>query len=282
MSGTDDLPRIGTFMMPTEAKNIMATKSCMPFNLRNKQYKMHEYRQFPIVVLLAMLHTLTAHGQIHLSANDKSIRYDLIQPEHTIYKVTMFDTAGNITRELAIDHLTKIDSSRREIDFINSVQYAPGKLLIDSSIDNISGSVRYILTTIPSAKNEFIRFLPDSVETLNTVKGVSTTRITPMGRGYFDDNSIWDILGYIPFQKGILYQLDCYGTDIHTQVSIPYTIEYVFDEYDRESTGNVVSSMVLKVSSAGSTDYIWINRKTHSMVKDVGEGKGYRYMKVAV
>src|ERR1700761_3276161 len=83
---------------------------------------------------------LTAEAQVHLNAHDKSIRYDLITPAHTLYKVTSFDSAGNVTREGVIDHITKIDTVNKEIAFINSVPFAAGRLLVDSSIDNYSGS----------------------------------------------------------------------------------------------------------------------------------------------
>jgi len=102
-----------------------------------------------------------------------------------------------------------------------------------------------------------------------------------MPEGYFDDNSIWDILGYISFKKGIRYQLDCYGTDTHTQVSIPFEIEYIFDE-DQEQSGSVISNMVLKVTNPGSTAYVWINKKTHLTTKAFGQGKGYSFSKVAI
>jgi hypothetical protein len=235
-----------------------------------------------MLLLVIAIDGLTAGAQIHLNAHDKSIRYDLIKPEHSFRKVTYFDTAGNVIRELVVDHLTRIDTTHNEIDFINSVQYAPGKLLIDSSIDNYSGSARYILATIPSTKYEFIKYFPASVEAHNIANGVSAAKTTVMSEGYFDDNSLWDILGYIPFKKGIRYQLDCYGTDTHTQVSIPFEKEYIFDEDNREPGGNVVNSMVLKVSKPKSTNYVWINKKTHLLIKESAKGKGYAFTMVTL
>jgi hypothetical protein len=239
--------------------------------------------QLKIILLFAIVvNGLIADAQIHLNAHDKSIRYDLVKPEHSLRKVTSFDTAGNVARELVVDHVTKIDTARSEIDFINSVQYAPGKILVDSSIDNYSGSARYILATMPSTKYEFIKYLPTSVEAHNIVKGVSSTKTTPMSEGYFDDNSLWDILGYIPFKKGTKYQLDCYGTDTRTQVLIPFEIEYLFDENYREPSGAVVNSMVLKVSNPESTNYVWINKNTHLLIKDLGQGKGYSFTEIVL
>jgi hypothetical protein len=234
-----------------------------------------------VLFVVITINSLTAGAQIHLNAHDRSIRYDLIKPEHSYRKVTTFDTAGNVTSEFVVDHLTKIDSARNEIDFINSVEYA-GRLMIDSSVDNYSGSAYYTLTTLPSTKHEFIKYLPTSVEALNVIKGVSSTKTTVMSEGYFDDNSIWDILGYIPFKKGFSYQLDCYGTDTHTQVSIPYEIEYLFDENNCEPGGAVVDSMVLKVSYEGSAHYIWINKKTHLFVKESMQGKGHSFTMVTL
>jgi len=244
-------------------------------------YRIHLLLKIILAFAIA-LKGLTASAQVHLNAHDKSIRYDLVKPEHSLRKVTSFDTAGNVTRELVVDHVTKIDTPRNEIDFINSIQYAPGKILVDSSIDNYSGSARYILATFPSTKYEFIKYLPTSVEAHNIVKGVSSNKTTTMSEGYFDDNSLWDILGYIPFKKGIKYQLDCYGTDTHTQVLIPFEIEYLFDENYREPSGAVVNTMVLKISHSESTNYVWINKKTHLMVKDLGQGKGYSFTEVTL
>lgn len=241
------------------------------------------HSKLTIKLLFAItINSLNAGAQIHLNAHDKSIRYDLIKPEHSFRKVTSFDTAGNVTGESVVDHVTKIDTAHNEIDFINSFQYAPGKILIDSSIDNYAGSARYILATIPSTKYEFVEYHPNSVEAHNIIKGVSTTKTTAMSEGYFDDNSLFDIVGYIPFKKGIKYQLDCYGTDTHTQVSIPYEIEYLFDEDGRELGGAVINSMILKVSSPGSTYYVWINKKTHIQTKLLGQGKGFSFTKITL
>ncbi|WP_259065706.1 hypothetical protein HDF24_02645 [Mucilaginibacter sp. X4EP1] len=231
---------------------------------------------------VAIIISLNAVGQVHLNAHYKSIHYDWIKPSHTLYKQTGFDTSGNITMELVIDHVTKIDSVKKEIAFINTVPFAAGKLLIDSSIDNYSGSARYILVTFPSTKYEYIKYLPASVEAHNIIKGVSSTKTTPMPEGYFDDNSIWDILGYISYKKGVSYQLDCYGTDTHTQVLIPFEIEYLFDEENQERGGAVVSNMVLKVTNPGATAYVWIDKKTHLTTKVYAQGKGYSFSKVAI
>jgi hypothetical protein len=225
------------------------------------------------LLLVFAICSLTAGAQIHLDATDKSIRYDLVKPEHSLYKITSFDSLGNVTREYVDDHVTIIDTARKEIDFINSVPFAPGRLLIDSSIDNYSGSARYILATYPSTKHEFIKYLPTSVEANNTIKGINTAKITPMTQGYFDDNSIWDILGFIQFKKGVTYNLDCYGTDTHTQVSIPYQVEYLFDERSQAPGGAVVDAMVLKVSYSGSTDYLWYDKKTHLFIRESAQGK---------
>jgi hypothetical protein len=244
--------------------------------MRNTPYKLEI-----LLLVVISINNLTAGAQIHLNAHDKSIRYDLIKPEHSFRKVTMFDSAGNVTSEFVVDHLTKIDSTHKEIDFINSVEYA-GKLMIDSSVDNYSGSAYYSLTTLPSTKYEFIKYLPTSVEAINVIKGVNSTKTTEMSEGYFDDNSIWDILAYIPFKKGISYHLDCYGTDTHTQVSIPYEIEYLFDEDNLEPGGAVVNSMVLKVSYQESAHYIWINKKTHLFMKESMQGKGHSFTMVTL
>jgi hypothetical protein len=239
------------------------------------------FKTFILSVTLSIT-GLSAGAQVHLNAHDPSIRYDLIAPSHTLYKETVFDSAGKMTREVVIDHVTQIDPVKGEIAFINSVPVAPGRLLVDSSIDNYSGSARYILATFPSTKYESIRYLPGSAEAHNIVKGVSTDKTTPMREGYFDDNSIWDILGVIPFKKDIKYQLDCYGTDIHTEVSIPYEIEYLFDEKSEAAGSLQVDNMVLKVSYGETTAYLWINKQTHLLTREYSRSKDFFFTKAAI
>ena len=257
---------------------------CIAFDLIgtyfSKMYKTPYKSEILLFVVISM-NSLTAGAQIHLNAHDKSIRYDLIMPEHSFRKVTTFDSAGNVTGEFVVDHLTKIDTAHKEIDFINSVGYM-GRLIIDSSVDNYSGSAYYTLTSLPSTKHEYIKYLPNSVEAINVIKGVTSTKTTVMSEGYFDDNSIWDILGYIPFKKGISYQLDCYGTDTHTQVNIPYEIEYLFDEDNFEPGGGVVTCIVLKLSHEGIANYVWINKKTHLFIKESMHGKGGSFTMVTL
>src|SRR5580692_9233707 len=93
------------------------------------------YKLEILLLVVISINSLTAGAQIHLNAHDKSIRYDLIAPEHSFRKVTIFDSAGNVTSEFVVDHLTRIDTAHQEIDFINSVGFL-GRLMIDSSIDN--------------------------------------------------------------------------------------------------------------------------------------------------
>jgi len=100
--------------------------------------------------------------------------------------------------------------------------------------------------------------------------------------GYFDDNSIWDILGIIPFKKGISYQLNCYGTDTHTQVLIPYTVEYLLDEEIQNADGGFSDNMVLKVSYDGTITFVWANKITHLMTKEFVQGKDYSFTRITI
>lgn len=232
--------------------------------------------------LLLLISGLSANGQVQLKANDKAIRYDLIRPSHTLYKAVFFDTSGNETRELVIDHSTQVDTAKKEIEFINSVPFAPGKMIVDTSIEDYQGSKQYALATYPSTKAESIVYKSSMVEARNVVEGMTTTKTTAMQAGYFDDNSIWDILGVLPLKKGTQYLLDCYGTDIHTQVSIPYTIEYIFEEKLQSASGGFSDNMVLKVCYSGSIAYVWVDKKRHIMTKEFVQGPGYSFTRVTI
>jgi hypothetical protein len=124
-----------------------------------------------LLIIFIIINCSAIKAQIRLNAQDKSIHYDLLRPSHTLYKAVFFDANGKVTRELVIDHVTEVDTIRKEIAFINTVPFAAGKLMVDTSIENFSGSVRYTLATYPNTKYESIKYSPTSVKAQNILMG---------------------------------------------------------------------------------------------------------------
>jgi hypothetical protein len=233
-----------------------------------------------------LLLTITSFAQLKqevtLKANDRSIRYDWITPRHYFNKLFIFDSAGRATVESVGENFIQVDSLRKELLFIRTYQYAPGKFLVDSSLNNYSGSVSYALYTSPMTKHQSVIFQPTSVEARSIVKGVASEKTTAMEEGYFDDNSISYLLPCIPFKKGVSYHFNCYGTDIHTQNQIPYTVEYVFDDLMPDPTGHIEDCQVLHMTFNDDSTYFWIDKNTHHTLKVTSHGKNFSYIELAI
>jgi hypothetical protein len=242
-------------------------------------------RRNSLLFLFSLL-TTTCFAQIdkvvQLKANDKSIRYDLVKPGHYLKKLINLDSAGNVTDESVFESFTRVDSQRKEILFINTFQFAPGDFLVDSSLNNYSGSVSYVLYMSTRPKHQSVVYHPTSVVAHSVVKGVVYDKTTPMEEGYFDDNSISDVLPYIPFQKGLIYRFNCYGTDFHTQDQEPYSVEYVLDDFQQDPKGNMANCEVLHLTFNDVSSYFWIDKETHRTLKLTWHGKNYSFVELAL
>jgi hypothetical protein len=234
------------------------------------------------LLILTITSVAQVKQEVTLKANDRSIRYDWIKPSHYFNKLSIFDSAGNVSVESVGENFIQVDSLRKEVLFIRSYQYAPGKFLVDSSLNNYSGSVSYVLYTSAMTKHQSVIFHPTSVEAHSVVKGVVADKTTAMEEGYFDDNSIAYVLPCISFQKGVSYRFNCYGTDIHTQNQIPYTVEYVFDDFMPDPNGHIEDCRVLHMTYTDVSSYYWIDKKTHHTLKVTSHGKNFSFIEFAI
>lgn len=220
------------------------------------------------LLVIASFAGLTANAQVTLKANDKAIRYDLIRSGYQFVKVTGYDSLGREQFQFVNYNMIKVDSANRQILFGRSRTIPFGHEMVDTSITSFTGPIRYSMVTNPNVKYLDVRYGPTAVQTHAIIKGVSSTISTPMAEGYFDDNIVEDLLGYLPIQKGVKYQLDAYRFESENKIN-HFELEYAFDDLLPDPKGGDVICSVIRFKNGYGNGYIWINNKTHKSLKEI-------------
>lgn len=215
-----------------------------------------------------------AYGQpIVIKPGDKIIRQDLIKPSHDLYKAFGADSLGKIKYEWVNDQVISIDSATGQIVFARSRQVPVGSFSADTSVTDrdfrpiwmhevhIQRNVRFVMTFDERQA---------SVQTFR--KGTTSVKNYSMRPGYFEDNMIEYIFGYLDLKKGVVYSLDNFNKDTPSP-SDPYTIEYVLDDLWSLDAGGVLSCRVIHFIHGEKTGYIWIDKETRRMIKEVGNDR---------
>jgi hypothetical protein len=114
--------------------------------------------------------------------------------------------------------------------------------------------------------------------TVNTLrKGVSADKKYPMKSGYFEDNMIEYIFGYLDLKKGVTYTLDNFNKDSPAP-SDPYILEYAFDDAWQLTSDHKINCTVLRFTHGDTSGYIWIDKSTHLTVKTIANFKTGSYL----
>ena len=221
---------------------------------------------------LFILNTLMPNAQVTIKANDKLIRYDLIKSSHYFQKVSTYDSLGKIKYEFVNENIIKVDSANGKIIFSRTRQVPYGRILIDSSVTSHLGPESYMMTSSPMSKRLEVKFSKETVTIYALINGIISNLKTKMVDGYFDDNIVEDIIGFIPFKKGIKYHLDSYRYESKDGIN-PYDIEYVFDDIIQYPEGNTINCSVLHFVNGYSDAYVWIDKATHTNIKEVIHSK---------
>ena len=216
---------------------------------------------------------IAGHTQVVIKPGDKIIRQDLIRPSHDFYKAFGSDTSGNIKYEWVNDEVISIDSATGRITFARSRQVPVGSFSTDTSItDQFFRPIN--MHEVHVQRN--VRFIMTFDETLASVQtirnGVESVKTYPMKSGYFEDNMTEYIFGYLDIKKGIVYTLDNFNKDTPSP-SNPYTIEYAFDDIWVLNAGGKLNCRVIHFIHGEQKGYIWIDKDSRRMIKEVGNGK---------
>jgi hypothetical protein len=99
-----------------------------------------------------------------------------------------------------------------------------------------------------------------------------------MNAGYFEDNMIEYIFGYLKLTKGVTYTLDNFNEA--TGGNDPYAIKYAFDDSLDLPGYEQLNCSVLSFTHGATTGFIWIDKRSHEMIKQLGQFKGGTYVVV--
>ncbi|HVW15190.1 MAG TPA: hypothetical protein VHB54_15270 [Mucilaginibacter sp.] len=231
-----------------------------------------------IVLCIVLLAALTLHAQITIKPGDSNIHYDWLKPSHDFYRNVITDTMGKELYDFVMEDFTIVDTGNRQIVFARSRQVPAGSFSVDTSVTDLHlKPIRMHEIHYQRTVSFDMRFSETEASVKTARKGVESTKDYPMKRGYFEDNMMEYIFGYLDLKKGTIYTLDNFNKDTPSP-SDPYTVEYAFDDVWNVAPDHRVYCTVLRFTHGGTTGYIWIDKSTHLMVKTIGNFKTGSYV----
>jgi hypothetical protein len=212
--------------------------------------------------------SLGCYAQTVIKPGYKTIRYDLIKPSHDFYKYAGYDTTGKPTLEFMMEDVTTIDEEKKIITFARSRQVPVGSFSTDTSVtDLMFKPIRMHEIHYQRGVSYEMTFGDTQASVKTNRKGVETVKDYPMENGYFEDNMIEYIFGYLDLKLGIIYTLDNFNKDAPLP-SDPYSIEYVFDDTWELAPGHRLDCRVFHFTHGLSKGYIWIDKINNQMLKE--------------
>lgn len=226
--------------------------------------------------------TILFAGNIYaqtIKPGDNTIDYTVIKPSHQFYKNVTWDTLGNIKYEFMMENVIKVDPSKQRITFSRFRQIPVGFMSADTSVTDLSfRPVSMHEVHIQQKRTYEMTFSATAAAVKKEFKGVVTNKTYPMGAGYFEDNMIEYIFGYLKLSKGVTYTLDNFNEA--TGGNDPYTIKYAFDDSLDLPGYEQLNCSVLSFTHGATTGLIWIDKRSHEMIKQLGQFKGGTYVVV--
>jgi hypothetical protein len=234
------------------------------------------------ITLLLLLAGFSATAQNTVQPGDPTIRYDWIKPSHDFYRNTVTDSAGNILYDFVMENFTTIDSVKKQIVFARFRQVPAGSFSTDTSFTDLNLKPLSMHELFFQRETSFEMSFGDTLAGVRTVrKGVASVKTYPMKRGYFENNMIEYIIGWLALQKGTTYILDDFNKDASAP-SDPYTIEYAFDEAWIMAAGHRMDCRVIHFVHGSTTGYFWVDKASHQVLKEEGSFKGGMYVMTKV
>jgi hypothetical protein len=234
-------------------------------------------KQLLFTVILNVIALLT-NAQITIRPGDKIIRYDWIKSSHDFYRCVVSDTSGKVEYDFMMDDYTTVDKQKQSITFARQRQAPAGKFEADTSVTDLNLKPAGMHEVHSPQNVSFKMTFEDEQATVPTMrKGTPSTKKYTMKTGYFDDNMIEYIFGYLELKKGITYNLDNFNKDTPAP-SDPFTLEYAFDDVWNISPDHLLYCTVLHFTHGGASGYIWIDKSTDLTIKTVANFKTGSYL----
>ncbi|NII25645.1 hypothetical protein HB364_11160 [Pseudoflavitalea sp. X16] len=223
-------------------------------------------------LLLAMLLLLTyiTRCQSVLKTGDPSIRYELIRPDVTHYKIVTTDSAGKTLSEFTCLHTIAVNKTRGWVILTQEYQFPDGRILLDSTIANLHtlSPVRMRMVTTPHFMKMDLDFRAREVHAIADKGGRKTDTLHKMEEGYFDSNLLEYLFGLLPYKKGFSATINAYTFEQHGMD--PWKVEYIGEDM-LTTTGGPAWCYVAKTGNAGNiTDMMtWIEKSSGKVLKRV-------------
>jgi hypothetical protein len=235
----------------------------------------HMKRILALVLLAAIAHPVNA--QTPLKPGDRIIRYDWIKPSHSYYRNVISDSAGNVKYDFMMEDYTTVDQQKKQVIFARQRQIPAGYVEADTSVTDLHLKPVSMHEVHTPQNVSFEMTFADTLASVATTRaGKTSTMNYPMQSGYFEDNMIGYIWGYLELEKGIVYRIDNFNKDARSP-SDPYTLEYAFDDVSRIAPDRELFCTVLRFTHGGTSGYIWIDKSTHATIKVIGRSRTGSY-----
>ena len=222
-----------------------------------------------IIGLILSCTAALASAQTTIKATDPGIRYDLIQPGIDAVKGVEYDSAGNKIRTFISKNYIAVDKSSGLITLTRIGIVDPGIMYIDTSIINIAPVGMHSLDH-PASKELHVQFEDSRVTVTSLINGGNNRQVYTMPVGYFDDNILVDIIGYLPIEKEVKYTMDAFRFEsVKTNGLNHYEVQYVHDDYLPDGGNRCSSCKVLYYKNGYSSGYIWIDKSSRKVLKQL-------------
>jgi hypothetical protein len=223
------------------------------------------------IILAAILFCTAAlaSAQTAIRANDPGIRYDLIQPGVDAVKGVEYDSAGNTIRTYVSKNYIAVDKSSGLIKLTRMSIVDPGLVYIDTSFLNVVPVGMHSLDH-PASKELHVQFEESSVTVTSLINGGNNRQVYTMPAGYFDDNILVDIIGYLPIEKEVKYTMDAFRFEsVKTNGLNHYEVQYLHDDYLPDGGNKSSYCKVLYYKNGYSSGYIWIDKSSRKVLKQL-------------
>ena len=212
---------------------------------------------------------------IKIQPGSTMILYNLIKPSHDFYRNIISDSTGQVVLyDFMMEDFTFVDTAAKRIIFARSRQEQPGTFSTDTSETTLWLQPIRMHEVHYKFGVSFEMTFGDTLASVQTDrKGKLSTKTYAMQRGYFEDNMIEYIFGYVDWEPGKTYILDNFNKDT-PKPSDPYEIQYAFDDIYEKKTCTVLHF----VHGKKGTGFIWIDKATRQVLKQAGVYGSMRFV----
>lgn len=224
-----------------------------------------------------MLSVFHSFAQIVIRPGDPRIKTEWIQSSHDFYRNVITDTTGKVKYDFMMENTCTVDTVHNRISFARFRQVPLGFFSLDTSITD--------LRLMPLRMHEIheqrhidiqMAFNDQKAIVKTIINGKPIDKTYPMESGYFEDNMIEYIFGFLQLEKDKIYILNNFNPATHG--NDPYKVTYEFDDILIAATDYKIICAVLRFTHGATSGYIWIDKSSHKVLKTLGQSKSYSYI----